>query len=411
MTTASGNIAGGVVIVGAGQAGFSAAAKLREYGFSGSITLIGNEDHPPYQRPPLSKAYLLGEMTRERLYLRPDTFYHQNGIDLRLGTTVTSIDRDRKYVELSDGSQLAYGRLVLATGTRPRSLSLAVSQGLSGIYSVRSLSDIDAMSDEFQPGRRLLVIGGGYIGLEAAAVAAKLGLEVTLVEMSERILQRVAAAETSQFFRDLHVENGVSVREGVGLKSLFGAGRVSSAQLSDGSVLPIDFVITGIGVVPNVELAVAAGLEVDNGICVDEHCLTSDPHILAVGDCASFPWNGQRLRLESVGNAIDHADAAAKTIVGTSTGYRAKPWFWSDQYSVKLQIVGISTGHDRVVKRLGERGAISFWYYRGDRLIAVDSMNDPRVYMVAKRLLEVGKSPATELVSDPSIDLKALMSA
>lgn len=400
-----------VVIAGAGQAGFSVAAKLREYGYAGPITLIGDEDHPPYQRPPLSKAYLLGEMSRERLYLRAPSFYSDNAISLRLSTSVVSIGRATRTVQLSDGASLPYVRLVLATGTRPRKLPSDVSGGLGGIYYVRSLADIDAMTDEFQPGRRVLVVGGGYIGLEAAAVAAKLGLRVTLLETAPRILQRVAASETSDFFRSLHLENGVEIREGVMLEALQGEGRVTEAKLSDGFVMPVDFVIAGIGVIPNTELAEGAGLETGNGIIVDEHCRTSDPRILAVGDCAAFPWKGQRLRLESVGNAIDHADAAANTILGRLAGYEAKPWFWSDQFGLKLQIAGLSSGHDRVVRRLGNNGAVSFWYYRGDELLAVDAMNDPRVYMAAKRLIEAGKSPPADAVENPGTDLKSLLTA
>lgn len=398
-----------IVVVGAGQAGFSVASKLRDLGHEAPITLVGNEAQPPYQRPPLSKAYLLGEMTADRLYLRPEEFYHQKSIDLRLATHVDEIDRGRRQVVLGDGSRLPYARLVLATGSRPRRIPAAMGGALAGVYYVRNLVDIDAMATEFQPGRRVLVVGGGYIGLEAAAVAAKLGLSVTLIEAAPRILQRVAAQETSDYFRKLHLERSVDVREGVGLKSLGGTERVSKAVLADGSELPVDFVVAGIGVDPNAALAVACGLDVENGIKVDEYCRTSDPAILAAGDCASFPCKGARIRLESVGNAIDQAESVAMTIVGRERPYEAKPWFWSDQFDVKLQIAGLSAGHEKVVVRAGQGGAISFWYYRGDELLAVDAMNDPRAYMVAKRLVDAGKSPDANIVSDSNVDLKSLL--
>ena len=399
-----------VVVVGAGQAGFSVASKLRDLGHEGPITLIGDEAQPPYQRPPLSKAYLLGEMAVDRLYLRPEDFYRQKSIVLRLSSRVESVDRARREVAVNDGTTLLYARLVLATGARPRQLPAAIGGTLDGVYYVRNLADIDAMAAEFKPGRRVLVVGGGYIGLEAAAVASKLGLSVTLIEAAPRILQRVAAQETSDYFRRLHVGRFVDIREGVGLKTLSGDGRVSKAILADGSGLPVDFVIAGIGVDPNVELAAGCGLDVENGIKVDERCRTSDPVILAAGDCASFPWRDRRIRLESVGNAIDQAGSVAMSIVGKEQDYDAKPWFWSDQFDVKLQIAGLSAGHEKVFVRPGPGEAISFWYYRGAQLIAVDAMNDPRAYMVAKRLVDAGRSPDPELVIDLAMDLKSLLS-
>lgn len=398
-----------VVVVGAGQAGFSVASKLRDVGHEGPITLIGDEAQPPYQRPPLSKAYLLGEMTVDRLYLRTEDFYRQKSIGLRLSCRVQSIDRAKREVVVDGGTRLPFARLVLATGSWPKRLPDALGGALDGVYYVRNLADIDAMSAEFQAGRRVLVVGGGYIGLEAAAVASKLGLFVTLIEAAPRILQRVAAKETSDYFRKLHVGKSVDIREGIGLKTLAGEGRVSKAILADGFELPVDFVIAGIGVDPNVELAVGCGLDVENGVKVDERCRTSDPAILAAGDCASFPWRGTRIRLESVGNAIDQAEAAAMTIVGKSQAYNVKPWFWSDQFDVKLQIAGLSPGHDKVVVRTGQGAAVSFWYYHGTKLIAVDAINDPRAYMVGKRLVDADKSPEPSTVGNPNIDLKSLL--
>lgn len=400
-----------VIVIGAGQAGSSCVARLRAKGFEGEITLIGEEPVPPYQRPPLSKAYLLGEMERERLYLRPSEFYDDQNIMLRLGTPVTSVDAAAKTVRLGEET-LAFDDLVLTTGSTPRRLPASVGGNLDGVMVVRGLADVDAMAPHFQQGAKVLIVGGGYIGLEAAAVAAKMGLKVTLVEMAERILQRVAAPETSDYFRALHRSKGVDIREDVGLDHLTGKdGTVTGAVLSDGSSIDVDFVLVGVGILPNTQLAEAAGLALDNGIKTDEFGRTSDPHIWAAGDCASFPWKGERLRLESVGNAIDQAECVADNIMGAETPYTPKPWFWSDQFDVKLQIAGLNTGYDHVVTRDGTDGAQSHWYYAGESLLAIDAMNDPRAYMVGKRLIEAGKSPAPATVSDPDTDLKALLKA
>ena len=401
----------GVVVVGAGQAGSSCVAKLRALGYRGRITLIGEEDAPPYQRPPLSKKYLLGEMAVERLYLRPESFYAENAIDLRLDRTANAIDRADKVV-IAGGDAVPYDDLVLTTGSVPRRLPPAIGGLLDGVHVVRDLGHVDAMAPEFAPGRRVLIVGGGYIGLEAAAVAASKGLKVVLIEMAERILQRVAAPETSDYFRALHQSHGVDIREGVGLERLTGKGRVSGARLSDGSEIAVDFVIVGVGIAPATELAEAAGLEIDNGIKVDAFGRSSDPHIWAAGDCASFPLGEGRLRLESVPNAIDMAECVAGNIMGAQRAYVPQVWFWSDQYDVRLQIAGLNQGYDRIVTREGDQaGHVSFWYYRGDTLLAVDAMNEPRAYMVGKRLIDAGKSADPEKVADPGTDLKTLLSA
>lgn len=399
-----------IVVVGAGQAGASLVAKLRKDGFDGEITLIGAEPVPPYQRPPLSKAYLLGEMALERLFLRPESFYAEQDITLRLGQTVTEIDREAQVVRLGP-EEVAFDQLVLTTGSAPRRLPTAIGGALDGVHVVRSLADVDAMAPAVTEGARALIVGGGYIGLEAAAVAAKRGVKVTLVEMADRILQRVAAAETSDYFRDLHARHGVDIREGVGLTSLNGATRVERAVLSDGTELDVDIVIVGVGITPAADLAEAAGLEIDNGIKVDAQGRTSDPNIWAAGDCASFPHQGGMLRLESVPNAIDMAECVAGNLMGANEDYVPKPWFWSDQYDVKLQIAGLNTGYDRVVTRRGEGQSVSFWYYRGDTLLAVDAMNDPRGYMIGKRLIEAGKSADPAVIEDAGSDLKALLKA
>lgn len=401
----------GIVVVGAGQAGASCVAKLRALGHNGPLTLIGAEPVPPYQRPPLSKKYLLGELELERLYLRPEAFYAENGIDLRLGAPVSAIDRAARQVLMGNES-LSYDQLVLTTGSVPRHLPEAIGGALEGVHVVRSLQDVDRMAPEFEPGRRVLIVGGGYIGLEAAAVAATKGLKVVLVEMAERILQRVAAPQTSDYFRALHGRHGVDIREGTGLERLTGEGRVTGAQLGDGTTLEVDFVIVGVGIQPDTALAEAAGLEIDNGIKVDALGRTSDPHIWAAGDCASFPAEAGRLRLESVPNAIDMAECVAENIMGAERAYVPQPWFWSDQYDVKLQIAGLGTGYDRVITRAGEKeGHVSFWYYRGERLLAVDAMNEPRAYMVGKRLIDSGKTADPALVANPTTELKALLRA
>ena len=397
----------GIVIVGAGQAGSSAAFKLRALDYGGDITLIGDEPVPPYQRPPLSKAYLLGEMERERLFLRPEAAYGDQGIRLLTGAPVSGIDREAKTVSCTAGT-FGYDDLILSTGAIPRRLPAAIGGDLPSVHTVRTLADIDAMAPEFRDGARALIVGGGYIGLEAAAVAVKRGVKVTLVERDARILGRVAAPETADYFRALHQSHGVDIREGTDLTRLVGEPRVTGAEFADGTALEVDFVIVGIGIVPDTRHADALGLSTDNGIATDEMGRTSDPYIWAAGDCASFPSDGERLRLESVGNAIDMAEAVAANIMGAKTPYDPKPWFWSDQYDVKMQIAGLNTGYDRVVMRDGG-AARSHWYYAGDTLLALDAMNDPRAYMVGKRLIEAGKSPDPAAVADPATDLKSLL--
>jgi 3-phenylpropionate/trans-cinnamate dioxygenase ferredoxin reductase component len=400
-----------VVVIGAGQAGSSLVAKLRNSGFDGQITLIGAEPVPPYQRPPLSKAYLLGDMTLDRLFLRPESFYGEHGIDLRMNARVTGIDRSARTIRLGDET-LRYDHLVLTTGSDPRRLPASIGGTLGGVYVVRDLADVDAMAPHVMAGKRVLIVGGGYIGLEAAAVAAKRGMQVTLVEMADRILQRVAAPETSDYFRTLHQAHGVTIREGVGLERLLGEGDVTGARLSDGTELAVDMVIVGVGITPSTALAEAAGLEIENGIKVDARGRTSDPAIWAAGDCASFPWKGARIRLESVPNAIDQAECVAENIMGAGRDYVATPWFWSDQYDVKLQIAGLNAGYDRTLVRPGDKpGSQSVWYYRAGDLLAVDAMNDPRAYMIGKRLIEGGHSPAPAIVADPETPLKSLLPA
>ncbi|MEP1442657.1 MAG: FAD-dependent oxidoreductase [Hyphomicrobiales bacterium] len=399
-----------VVIAGGGQAGFSCASKLREFGFEGRIVMVAEESQVPYQRPPLSKTYMTGEMSLERILLRPASFYEEKSIELLNNTLIESIDADKQTVALSNGDALAFDKLVLATGARPRTLPAAIGGELNGVLTMRTLDDADRMAPELKEGRHLLVIGGGYIGLEAAAVARKLGLDVTVIEAAERILKRVASPQTSNYFRNLHTQNGVTVLEDTALDCLLEKdGHVAGAKLQNGDEIAADFAIVGIGVFPNQEIAEAAGLTVDNGIVVNEHGETNNANIYAIGDCASILHKGTRIRLESVGHAIDHAILVAKNICGQSETYLAKPWFWSDQYATKLQIAGLNLGYDDVVIRELNEGSQSVWYFSGDTLLAVDAMNAPRDYLVSKRMVEAGKSPSKAEVADPNTDLKALL--
>ncbi|KAF0677314.1 NAD(P)/FAD-dependent oxidoreductase [Profundibacterium mesophilum] len=410
-----------VIVIGGGQAGASLVARLRGRGFDGRITLVCGETSPPYQRPPLSKAYLLGRLEKERLFLRPAAFYEENGIELRLGQMAERIEPAARRVRVG-GDWLAYDALVLATGAAPRRLPEAMGGTLGGVHVLRDLEDVDGMRASFVEGRRALIVGGGYIGLEAAAAARMNGMTVTLVETAERILRRVAAPQTSDYFRALHERNGVDLREGAGLDRLETAqgavsgGAVAAARLSDGARIEVDLALVGIGVSARDALARSAGIETgpapSGGIVVDALGRSSAPGVWAAGDCTLLPHEGEMIRLESVQNAIDQAEAVADNIMGADTPYVPRPWFWSDQYDVKLQIAGLGTNADRIVVREGAAPAQrSHWYFRGKRLIAVDAMNDARGYMIGKRLIEADRSPDPDLVADPGVDLKALLAS
>lgn len=400
-----------IVIIGGGQAASSFAARFRQHDQSSRITIVGGERQYPYQRPPLSKKYVTGEMEADRLLLRPANWYHDNNVECLMGETATTIDRTKKQVQLASGSSVSWDNLVLTTGSRARALPASIGGELKGVCVLRGLEDADALVSELVPGRRALIIGGGYIGLEAAAVCASRGLKVTLIEAAERILQRVACPETSNWFRDLHQHHDVTIHEGSALDHLEDEnGRVSAALLADGTRIETDFVLAGIGIIPNTELAADAGLEVDSGILVNGFCQTSDPSVYAAGDCAAFDYHAQRTRLESVQNAIDQAECAADNLAGIPRAYHPYPWFWSDQYDVKLQIAGLNRGYDQIIVRPGDReGAISHFYFAGDRFLAVDAMNDPRTYMVGKKMLEAGKNITPEQAADTELELKSLL--
>ncbi len=399
-----------IVVVGAGQAGATLAETLRGLGHRGPLTLVGAESALPYQRPPLSKKYLLGEIGADRLELKPPSYWAENKVELVLGVRATGLDRGARQLRLPDGRALPYDMLALTMGTRPRRLPAAIGGDLPGVHVLRGLADADALAPSVAPGARMLVVGGGYIGLEAAAVAAARGMTVTLIEAAQRILGRVAPAETADYFRSLHARHGVTVIEGASLAGFEErGGRLTGAALANGRRIAADVAVIGVGVEPETALAGGAGLTVQNGVSVDAACRTSDPAIFAAGDCASFPWRGKRVRLESVQNAIDMARAAAHAMMGAPLVYDPVPWFWSDQYDVKLQIAGLGVGQDRVIVRPGPReGAQSVWSFAGDRLLAVDAMNDARAYMTAKRWLEQGKSPDPARLADPAAALAEL---
>ena len=400
-----------MVVVGGGQAGLSICESLRRSGHRGPITLVCGEPHPPYQRPPLSKAYLAGEFDRDRLFLKPAAYFREQEIEVLLGHRCEEIDRGAQAVRLEDGTALNYDRLALATGCRPRPLPPAPGGSAPPASLLRGIEDSDAIADQLACAETVLVVGGGYIGLEIAATARKRGAAVTVVEAAPRLLARVAGPETAARIHDLHAGHGVEIRTDTALASLeaLPAGSVQ-ARLRDGSTIKADFAIAGIGAAPETALAEQAGLAIENGIRVDECCRTSDPQIFAAGDCASFPFRNGRIRLESVQNAIDQGKSAAANMLGLREPYAPTPWFWSDQYDTHLQIAGISSGADAIVIRPGQRpGAVSIWYFAGPALLAVDAIDDPRPYMIAKRLLESGRNPDAALVADPATNLKALL--
>ena len=397
------------IVIGAGQAGAEVVSKLRDQGHEDRLVLIGQENYLPYQRPPLSKKYMAGEMTLERLFLRPKEFYTEKNVELHIGKSALRIDPDQKIVEFKDGN-LDYDHLVLATGSRPRDLPPYIGGKVKNLFTMRDLNDANSIGTFMKSGMRLLIVGGGYIGLEAAATARKFGVDVTLVEIEERILKRVAAKETSDYIRSLHISNGVNIKEAVGLGKLeIADDKVLSASLTDGSDINVDFVIVGIGITPNTELAEGANLKINNGIFINDKCQTSVSNIYAAGDCTSFEYKDTLVRLESVGNAIDQATIVAQNIMKQNTNYIPKPWFWSDQYDLKLQIAGLNTGYDDVVVRKGKNKQVSHWYFKGQSLLAVDALNDPRCYMIGKRLIEENKSPPKNQLRDENFNLKVLL--
>jgi 3-phenylpropionate/trans-cinnamate dioxygenase ferredoxin reductase subunit len=396
-----------LVIVGGGQAAAQAVQSLRQQNFAGPITLLCDEPFPPYQRPPLSKKYLAGELARERLFLRPAAFYAEKGVTLEQSARVEELEPAARRVRLRDGRTLPYDRLLLATGSRVRLLDVPGAE-LPGVHYLRTIADVDAITAALVPGARVLLIGAGYIGLEVAAVTRQRGFDVTVLEAASRVMARTVSAEVSAFYESCHRAAGVVIHCNAAVKALHGAGRVSAVETTDGRTFACDILIVGIGIVPNVELAADAGLACDNGIVVDEHARTADPHIVAAGDCTNHPLPlvERRVRLESVPNAIHQAKVAAATLLGTPLAYSEVPWFWSDQYDLKLQIVGLSTGYDEVVLR-GAPAARSFaaFYLRGGELLAVDAVNSPKEFIAAKKLVANRARIPPEVLRNPAIDL------
>jgi 3-phenylpropionate/trans-cinnamate dioxygenase ferredoxin reductase subunit len=405
----------GVVIVGAGTAGGELAAKLHQTGYGGRVTLVGGEAYLPYHRPPLSKAFLAGGVDEDSLLLRPSASYETFGVVFRSNDWVTAIDRAGRTVTLRDGDTLPYQWLVLATGGQARTLTCPGAD-LAGVFTLRGIADARALRGALAAGRRMVIVGGGYIGLEVAAVAVKAGLAVTLIEAAPRVLARVAGAEISAFYEKAHRDAGVVIHTGQGVTALTARdddpARVGGVMLADGAVLPADVVVAGVGLVPHTELAAAAGLRVENGIWVDEYCRTEDPHVLAIGDCANHPcpFLGRRVRLESVPNALEQARVAADTIVGKLVPYAAVPWFWSDQYDLKLQAVGLADGHDQVVLR-GSFEARRFlvFYLRQGVVIAADAVNSPGEFLAARRLVGAVVRAEAGVLADPAVPLKTLL--
>jgi 3-phenylpropionate/trans-cinnamate dioxygenase ferredoxin reductase subunit len=400
-----------IVIAGAGQAAVQAIDTLRRRGYGGGLTVVGEEPWLPYQRPPLSKKYLAGSVERERLIIRPQPFFADHGVTAHLGRRVAEIAPERRHVRLDDGTVLPFDALLLATGSRPRRLSVP-GQDLPGVHFLRTIADTDRIRAEAGAGRRLVIIGGGYIGLEVAATARELGLEVTVLEMAERVMSRVTCPEVSAFYEGEHARQGVSIRCRERVAALHAdpaTGRVRAVATESGAQYPADLVLVAVGVVPADELARAAGLECENGVVTDVHCRTSHEAIFAAGDCASHlnRQYGRHLRLESVDNAFEQGTTVALNLLGTATPHDKLPWFWSDQFDLKLVIVGVAQGYDRVVLR-GSPAARSFsaCYLRGGELIAIDTVNAPKEQMAARKLIAAHLRPDPARLADASVPLK-----
>ena len=400
-----------IVIVGAGQAAMQAVDTLRRRGFTGELTLVGDEPWPPYQRPPLSKKYLAGSVDRERLLIRPAAFFADHAVTTHFGRRVTDIARRERHVRLDDGLVLPYDALLLATGSRPRPL-LAPGRELAGVHYLRTIADADRIRAECAAGGRVVIIGGGYIGLEVAATARERGMEVTVLEMAPRVMSRVTSPEVSAFYETEHARRGVRIRCNESVRALHGdarTGRVRAVLTEGGGEYAADLVIAGVGVAPADELAQAAGLECENGVVTDAHCRTADEAIYAAGDCASHlnRQYGRHLRLESVDNAFEQGTTVALNLLGTETVHDKVPWFWSDQFDLKLIIVGVGAGYDRAIVR-GSPATRSFsiCYLRGGELVALDSINTPKDQMAARKLVAAHARPQPEKLADAAIPLK-----
>ena len=397
-----------MVIVGAGQGAGQAAASFRQDGYEGNIIILGDEAFPPYQRPPLSKQYLSGELPLERVFVRPAKFYEERNIDLRTNTRVESINTAAKTVTTANGEAIAYEKLLLATGSRPRKLTIPGSD-LPGIFYMRTIADVDAIAAAMKTAKKVVIVGGGYIGLEVASVAVTSGLDVTVLEMEQRILQRVTTPFMSDYYHQLHTSRGLKILTSTAVSGFSGTGQVAQVLCGD-TAIDADLVIVGIGIIANTEIASVAGIACDNGITVDDHCRTSVPDVYAIGDCTNHPNPilGRRLRLESVPNALEQARVAVANMCGQDKVYATVPWFWSDQYELKLQMVGFSAdGDSQVVRGDVANNTFAVFYLKAGAVVAVDAVNSPREFMVCKQLY--GKQVDVARLADPATDLKSLV--
>lgn len=400
-----------IVIAGAGQAAIQSAVSLRKFGYEGSITIIGEESHPPYQRPPLSKDYLLGKTQLDRVHLKKETFYEENKIELIINTRVESIDRKRKTVSLSNKENLDYGKLIIAAGSRVRKLDVP-GVDKNGIHYLRGLDDANALKENLKEGKKLVIVGAGYIGLEVAAVAASLKIETSVIDIADRVMSRTVDPLISDYYHSLHENNGVNIHLKHGLKSITGEGNVEKVFCTNNLELDADIVVIGAGVIPNDELALTAGLTCENGIVVNEFGQTEDKNIYACGDCTNHPNKilGRKLRLESVHNAMEQSKAVASSIMGLKEPYNQVPWFWSDQYDHKLQIVGLSGDHDEVIMR-GSKSEQSFllFYLKDKEIIAVNAINSSKEFLISKKLVANKVRISSDIISDQSSNLNELL--
>jgi 3-phenylpropionate/trans-cinnamate dioxygenase ferredoxin reductase subunit len=400
-----------VVIAGAGHAAGQIVASLKQQKFAGQIVLVGDEPHLPYQRPPLSKKFLSGILPADRLFVRPASFYDDPQIEVRLDTRITKVDRKRKAVIADNGDEIVYDKLILALGSRVRRLPVEGAD-LDGVHYLRCIADVERIRAELLNKKKAVIVGAGYIGLEVAAVLRQQGLDVTVVEMADRVMSRVVSPEISAFYQTEHTSHGVTLRLSTGITAFRGSNTIEAVEGTTGELISADFVVVGVGIIPNTELAADAGLELADGVLVNDRCQTSDPDIYAVGDCTTHPNSiyGRRLRLESVHNALEQAKTAVSNICGKESHYSQVPWFWSDQYDLKLQIAGLSTDYDDVVIR-GNPNARSFacLYLRGGILIATDAVNSPREFVQSKALIAARTIVDRDELADTDRQLKDLL--
>ncbi len=400
------------IIIGASHSGAQMIQCLRQEGWTDDIIVIGEEPHLPYHRPPLSKAFLLNERTAEQLFIRPAAAYEKAKAEFKLGNAVTAIDRDNKTVTLSNGENLSYDKLAICTGARVRKITTPGSD-LNGIHYLRTIDDVKGIQEQVAANKKAVIVGGGYIGLEVAAALKKLGMDVTVLEMTNRVLERVTSEETSAFFTRAHQEEGVKIVTNVQVTEFCGNGHIQSVKCADGSEIEADLVVVGIGIIPNVEIAQEAGIEVDNGIVTDQCGQTNDPDIVSSGDCANHPNElyQTRVRLESIHNTLDQTKAAAASICGNQKPFVSLPWFWSDQYDIKLQIAGLNTGYDQTVVRgdIENERSFAVFYLKDGVVISADCVRRPKEFMIAKQLIAKKAKITADVLADESLEPKQIL--